>query len=86
MSSDIEKRLAELETEIGFARTFTRAVVGVVASNGVLTAEDLKSFRYLFVVEGDDPVAANYLKWLETLINDSKPGKGSSIPPPERWR
>ena len=86
MSTDIEMRVAALEMEVRLARTFTRAVVGVVASKGALTAEDLKSFRYLFVIEGDDPVATGYLKWLETLINDTKPQKNSSIPPPERWR
>ena len=84
MSDRLEERVTGLEMEVRLTRTFARAVVGVVASKGALTAEDLKSFRYLFVIEGDDPVATGYLKWLDTLIADAKPRRDSSIPSPER--
>ena len=85
MSDRLEERVAALEMEVRLGRTFVRALVGVVASKGMLTAEDLRSFRYVFGIEGDDPVATGYLKWLEGHIQESNTRAVSSSSPPEQW-
>lgn len=75
MASNLEKleeRIAVLETEIRLARTFTRAVFSWVAQQGALSQDDLKAFRYLFVLDGGDPVAVEYLKWLDGLLQEAE--------------
>ena len=73
----LEQRIAVLETEVRLGRTFTRAVFSWVAQQGALSQDDLKAFRYLFVIEGDDPVAVGYLKWLDGLLQDAEQTRSS---------
>ena len=83
MASDLEKlerRVAVLETEIRLARTFTRAVFSWVAQQGALSQDDLKAFRYLFVLDGDDPVAVEYLKWLDGLLQEAEKIRNNEPP------
>ena len=76
----LEKRVAVLETEIRLARTFTRAVFSWVAQQGALSHDDLKAFRYLFVLDGENPIALEYLKWLDGLLQEADQTRSNEAP------
>ena len=77
----LEQRIGVLETEIRLGRTFTRAVFSWVAQQGALSQDDLKAFRYLFVLDGDDPVAVEYLKWLDGLLHEAEQTRSNEPAP-----